>query len=135
MEEGVVATTKTPVRSDEMPRTFQTLPQKRYLCIVMFQISSFKGAVKPEKLIVVSALNNRDGQRWQQRAQRRTRQDLETPPACERTNNGHEEGHGGNRVSDQTNEGYNEGQARSHASNYKHRRGAHSPVGYEDEKI
>ena len=131
MEEDVMVTTEAPVRNGETPRTFQIRPQQSFLWIVTFQFFLFKGAVKPERLIVVSASYNRDGQRWQQWAQRRTRQEIETPPACKRTNKGHEEGHCRSCASDQTKEGYEEEQARSRASNHKHQRGARSPVGEE----
>ena len=126
-----MVTTEALVRNCETPRTFQICPQQTYLWIVTFHFFLLKGAVKPERLIVVSASYNRDGQRWQQWAQRRTRQEIETPPACKRTNKGHEEGHGRSRASDQTKEGYEEEQARSRASNHKHQRGARSPVGEE----
>ena len=80
---------------------------------------------------MVSASYNRDGQSWQQWAQKRTRQETETPAACKRINNGHKEGHGRSRASDQTKQGYEEEQARSRASNHNHQRGVRSLVGEE----
>ena len=128
MEQDVVVKSKAPARNSETRKTFrirqhqnhqlivvfQIRPQQSYLRIVMFQLS-FKAVVKPKRLIVVCI-----SQRWQQGVQRRTRQSIETPPACERTNKGYEEGQARSRASDRTNEGYEEGQARSRASDHKH---------------
>ena len=88
MEDDVVVVSEAPTRNAETPRTFQIRPirpQQSYQLIVVCQKFLFEGAVRPKGLIVVYSFNNRDGQRWQQSAQRRTRHEIETPPANERT--------------------------------------------------
>ena len=117
MEGDVVVASNKPARNGKTPKTFQIRQQQSYLLIDAFQLIvvykriSFKGAVKPEWLIVAFSSNMRDGQRWQQRAQRRTRQEIETPPANERTISRKLEDVLRNGRSKQAQEGINKGKA------------------------